>query len=287
MRCIAPPICPIDAGLGHRADRWPDRLGKRDHRFARAGLRDPNDRLAGRDDLPGLRKRFDYRSVGVGQQDGVGRLVLGYPRFGFGGGELRLGCVRRGLRLLVTLPGSPSVAHQAGVSPFIRVHLNERCACTSKEDLAVRASRRALESAFRRWSAAAEENPEDPIGAVIAFYLSTEHRDEKMDGCPVVALGSDAARQSSDVKASFETGIREYLKMFSRWLGELDGDEPSSRAMAILSTMVGAVVLSRAVNDERLSKQLLQAAAKGVLMGVSAGNVQHASSDESIVEAKC
>jgi TetR/AcrR family transcriptional regulator, transcriptional repressor for nem operon len=158
---------------------------------------------------------------------------------------------------------------------------------TSKEDLAVRASRRALESASRRWSAAAEENPEDPIGAVIAFYLSTEHRDEKMDGCPVVALGSDAARQSSDVKASFETGIREYLKMLSRWLGELDGDEPSGRAMAILSTMVGAVVLSRAVNDERLSKQLLQAAAKGVLMGVSAGNVQHASSDESIVEAKC
>ena len=39
--------------------------------------------------------------------------------------------------------------------------------------------------------------------------------------------------------------------------------------MAILSTMVGAVVLSRAVNDERLSKQFLQAAAKGVLMELS------------------
>ncbi len=44
--------------------------------------------------------------------------------------------------------------------------------------------------------------------------------------------------------------------------------------MAILSTMVGAVVLSRAVNDERLSKQFLQAAAKGVLMGLSAGDAQ-------------
>lgn len=146
----------------------------------------------------------------------------------------------------------------------------------SKEDLAARASRRALESASRRWSAAAADNPEDPLGAVVAFYLSADHRDEKMDGCPIVALGSDAARQSSEVKASFETGIREHLKMLGGWLGEVDGEEPSGKAMAILSTMVGAVVLSRAINDERLSKQFLQAAAKGVLMRLSAGDDQQA-----------
>ena len=34
----------------------------------------------------------------------------------------------------------------------------------SKEDLAARASRRAMESASRRWSAAAEANPQDPLG---------------------------------------------------------------------------------------------------------------------------
>jgi TetR/AcrR family transcriptional repressor of nem operon len=45
--------------------------------------------------------------------------------------------------------------------------------------------------------------------------------------------------------------------------------------MAILSTMVGAVLLSRAVNDERLSKRFLQAAAESVLMGSSAGDAQH------------
>jgi TetR/AcrR family transcriptional regulator, transcriptional repressor for nem operon len=146
----------------------------------------------------------------------------------------------------------------------------------SKEDLAARASKRALESASRRWLAAAAENPDDPLGAVIAFYLSAEHRDEKMDGCPIVALGSDASRQSSDVKASFESGIREYLGMVGRWVGEADGEQPSGKAMAILSTMVGAVVLSRAVNDERLSKQFLQEAARAVLMRLSAGVDQQA-----------
>src|SRR5256885_9759538 len=47
----------------------------------------------------------------------------------------------------------------------------------SKEDLAAQASERALESATRRWSAAAEAHPKDPLGAVIAIYLSMVHRE--------------------------------------------------------------------------------------------------------------
>jgi TetR/AcrR family transcriptional regulator, transcriptional repressor for nem operon len=144
----------------------------------------------------------------------------------------------------------------------------------SKEDLAAQASRRALESAALRWSDAAAANPDDPLGAVFALYLSMEHCEEVMDGCPIVALGSDAARQSSDVKASFEAGIRVQLELLRRLLGESDGEEPNERAMAILSTMVGALVLSRTVNDERLSKQFLQAAANSVQIATPAGDAR-------------
>jgi TetR/AcrR family transcriptional regulator, transcriptional repressor for nem operon len=147
----------------------------------------------------------------------------------------------------------------------------------SKEDLAVQASKRALESASRRWSAAAEANPKDPLGAVVAFYLSMGHREERMDGCPVVALGSDAARQSVDVKTSFEAGIKNYLEMLGRWIGDTDGEDSTDRAMTILSTMVGALVLSRAVNNKRLSKRFLQAAAKSVSMTSSASDAQEGS----------
>jgi len=143
---------------------------------------------------------------------------------------------------------------------------------TSKEDLAVQASRRALESATLRWSAATAENPEDPLGAIMAFYLSPGHREERMDGCPIVALGSDAARQGSDVKASFEAGIRVHLEILGRLMGKTDGEERNGKAMAILSTMVGALILSRVVNDERLSKRFLQAAAESVQMASSAGD---------------
>ncbi|WP_213285425.1 TetR/AcrR family transcriptional regulator [Bradyrhizobium sp. sGM-13] len=134
----------------------------------------------------------------------------------------------------------------------------------SKEDLAAEASRRALESASRRWSDAAAENPDDPLGAVIAFYLSADHREEKMDGCPIVALGSDAARQGSDVKAAFEAGIKAHLEVLGRFIAETDGEASSGKAMAILSTMVGAVTLSRVVNDPDLAQALLNAAVEQV-----------------------
>jgi len=134
----------------------------------------------------------------------------------------------------------------------------------SKEDLAAQASRRAMASAFNRFSAAAAANPADPLGAAVALYLSTEHREERMDGCPVAALGSDAARQGADVKASFEAGIREYLKMLGLWVDEAEGKESGGKAMAVLSTMVGAMVLSRAVNDPNLAQAFLDSSAQQV-----------------------
>jgi TetR/AcrR family transcriptional regulator, transcriptional repressor for nem operon len=138
----------------------------------------------------------------------------------------------------------------------------------SKEDLAAQASWRALESATLRWSAATEAKPEDPLGAVISFYLSTEHRDETMDGCPIVALGSDAARQGMEVKAAFEAGIKAHLQILGRLIAETDGEHPSGKAMVILSTMVGALMLSRIVNDSELAKGLLNTAAEHVCEGV-------------------
>ena len=79
---------------------------------------------------------------------------------------------------------------------------------------------------------------------MIALFLSMEHRAERMDGCPVVALGADAARQGPEVKASFEAGIRKYLELLDSWVGDAEGEESSGKAMAILSTMVGSMMSS-------------------------------------------
>jgi TetR/AcrR family transcriptional repressor of nem operon len=130
-----------------------------------------------------------------------------------------------------------------------------------------------LESISGQWSAAIESNPKDPLAAVVARYLSMGHREQRGAGCPLVALGADAPRQGADVKASFEAGIRKYLETLEGLVGGANGEDSTDRAMATFSTMVGALMLSRAVNDKRLAKRLLQAAAKSV-MGLSAGAAQ-------------
>jgi hypothetical protein len=73
-----------------------------------------------------------------------------------------------------------------------------------------------------------------------------------MEGCPIVALGADAARQGSDVKALFEAGIKAHLEILGRLIAGTGGEEPNRKTMANLSTMVGALTLSRVVNDPDL-----------------------------------
>lgn len=131
----------------------------------------------------------------------------------------------------------------------------------SKDDLIAQASERGLETALNRWQRISGNSPDDPLRAVVDFYLSPGHRDQRMEGCPVVALGGDAARKGPEVKAQFEAGIREYLAIMGDWL---DG-EGNPRAMATLATMVGALVLSRSVNDPVLADDLLAAAHESIL----------------------
>lgn len=134
----------------------------------------------------------------------------------------------------------------------------------SKDDLIEQASRRALESAAQRWTQGAAADPSDPLGALIDFYLSSGHREDKMDGCPIVALSSDAARQGADVKASFEAGIRAHLGVLDALIAASGQEKSAGKAMVVLSTMVGALTLSRVLNDPDLARSFLDSAAKHV-----------------------
>lgn len=133
----------------------------------------------------------------------------------------------------------------------------------SKDDLAALAARRAMENVTRRWSSTAASSA-DPLGAVVDLYLSAGHRDEPGDGCPLVALGGDAARQSAEVRIPFQDGIKAHIQVLEELMPE--GGEPGAteKATVALALMVGAVTLSRIVTDPELSARLLKAAADEV-----------------------
>lgn len=82
----------------------------------------------------------------------------------------------------------------------------------------------------------------------IADYLSRQHRDAMGKGCVMSTLGTDTARQSESIKATFSAGIERQLSL----LADENGAGSATRADLIdtLAHLVGALVLSRACPDD-------------------------------------
>jgi TetR/AcrR family transcriptional repressor of nem operon len=86
-------------------------------------------------------------------------------------------------------------------------------------------------------------------GSFANRYLSRWHRDNPGDGCTMAALAQEVARSTPELKAAFEQGLE---NMLSAEGGERK--EAIFRAAALL----GGVVLARAVQDPRLSDEILE-----------------------------
>ena len=86
-------------------------------------------------------------------------------------------------------------------------------------------------------------------GSYADRYLSRWHRNNPGDGCTMAALAQDVARSAPGVRAAFERGFEEILSGSG---GERE--EAIFRAAA----MMGGVVLARAVQDPRLSEEILK-----------------------------
>jgi TetR/AcrR family transcriptional repressor of nem operon len=91
-------------------------------------------------------------------------------------------------------------------------------------------------------------------------YLSAAHRDAPGDGCAIAALASEAPRQSGSVRRSFTDGVKAMIGRLAALLPEHDGHRRDEHALAATATLVGALVLARAVDDPALSDRLLAAA---------------------------
>jgi TetR/AcrR family transcriptional repressor of nem operon len=132
----------------------------------------------------------------------------------------------------------------------------------SRDDLVAEAIEAAVEQS-REGFAEVVEGADDPLAAFVDWYLSPAHRDQPGTGCPVVALGADAARADERVRATYTGQVQRYLAQMEELLGE--GEDVRRRAIAAVSEMVGAVLIARAVGDEELSEEILAAAREDVV----------------------
>jgi TetR/AcrR family transcriptional repressor of nem operon len=127
---------------------------------------------------------------------------------------------------------------------------------SSKEDLV----REVMTDALTRREEQHKANLESGVAleTTIRDYLSTRHRDRAGTGCPTAALVAEIARHPKPTRDAFTAKMSAIITLMAEQIGEGSAEQRRRKAITIYSTMVGALQLSRAVNDRKLSEEILE-----------------------------
>ena len=129
----------------------------------------------------------------------------------------------------------------------------------SKDDLAAEACTRALSREWWR-KGAISSSATGGLEAFVNAYLSPRHRSNPGRGCLIAAVGSDIGRQPRTVRHAFTKGLESLIEGLGNFM---PGGSPAARrkqALTTLAGLVGALILSRAIDDPALSDEILEAA---------------------------
>lgn len=131
----------------------------------------------------------------------------------------------------------------------------------SREAMLAEAAQHACaESAALVAAAAAGSPPGESLAAMLAAYLSTAHLEQIEAGCPLAALAGETSRQAPDVRRVTTRHVKAMIDLVARELPDWGQPGAHERALVTLATMVGSLVLARAVDEPALSGALFDAA---------------------------
>ncbi len=111
--------------------------------------------------------------------------------------------------------------------------------------------------------------PDQALRTLVATYLSRGHLDAIETGCPISALGSEMPRQSPEVRRAATLRIKEMIDLVARQLPDWGQPAAHERALAIVASMVGTLILARAVDDSSLSDAMCNASLKSLALPAS------------------
>jgi AcrR family transcriptional regulator len=97
------------------------------------------------------------------------------------------------------------------------------------------------------------------IERFVLGYLSTDHRDGRGDGCPSSALVDEIGRQTDATRRAYTEGMTAIIDDLASTLGA-KGPTARRQLFSAFALMVGALQMSRAVDDPALSKHILDRA---------------------------
>ena len=127
----------------------------------------------------------------------------------------------------------------------------------SKEELALEVSRALIERVKIRWGEIIARAPERPLDALVRHYLDRCSVDDPGGSCVFASLVQEVSRSRGAVRETFNDGLSALVDILSRIV---DGDteqERRDKGFTTLSSMMGAVILARAVESRSLSDSFL------------------------------
>jgi TetR/AcrR family transcriptional repressor of nem operon len=89
-------------------------------------------------------------------------------------------------------------------------------------------------------------------------YLSEGHRDQPGAGCTLPTLAGEVPRQPKAVRTAFTRAIRSYLDDLAQHMPGGTPGERGEQAIAALAAAAGAMLIARAVDDDKFSEQILR-----------------------------
>lgn len=101
--------------------------------------------------------------------------------------------------------------------------------------------------------------PEHALQAILNAYLSKAHLEAVETGCPVAALGSEMPRQAPQVRRAATRGIKEMVDLIARQSPDWGQPGAHEHALVTVATLVGTLILARAVDDAGFSDALIKA----------------------------
>lgn len=129
----------------------------------------------------------------------------------------------------------------------------------SKDDLKAQAAEYAAAQTLEKWRRTAEKDPDETLAALVAAYLSPSHRDNPGTGCVVAALAADAAREAPQVRSVVSETAQALFETLLAVAPGATRAQKRQRAAVTLASLVGAMVLARAVDDPAFSNEILRA----------------------------
>lgn len=128
--------------------------------------------------------------------------------------------------------------------------------------LAQAAEQAGVESVEKLSHAVARAKPGEELMALVDSYLDDSHVEapEQGLGCALAAAGSEVPRQNGEVRRAVSRRIKELIGLVERQSPDWGKSTAHEKAMAIVASMVGALLLARAVGDTQLSKSIRKAA---------------------------